>query len=94
MSQAHIPFQLMFGHQAILPIDIDLQKESGDELHHKYMYQVLNDPDIVRSFWKMQKSTFLMLKRNKSKSMTQNVPSHADCFQEGELVMKKNFRRK
>ena len=67
----------MFGCQAILPID--LQKESGDELHHKY--QVLNDPDIVAVQRKHQviledaKSTFLMLKRNKSKSMIQNVPS-------------------
>ena len=34
-----------------------------------------------------------MLKRNKSKSMTQNVPSQI-VFQVGELVMKKNFRRK
>ena len=34
-----------------------------------------------------------MLKRNKSKSMTHNVPSQI-VFQVGELVMKKNFRRK
>ena len=46
MSQLLItPFQLIFGHQAILPVDIDLQKGSGDELHCKY--QVLNDQDIV-----------------------------------------------
>ena len=44
-SSTYTPFQLMFGRQAILPIDIDLQKESVDELHHKY--QVLIDPDIV-----------------------------------------------
>eukprot|EP00731_Ephydatia_muelleri_P021349 Em0013g1076a len=44
-SSTYTPFQLMFGRQAILPVDIDLQKESGDELHHKY--QMLNDPDIV-----------------------------------------------
>eukprot|EP00731_Ephydatia_muelleri_P004469 Em0002g645a len=82
-SSTYTPFQLMFGRQAILPVDIDLQKESGDELHHKY--QMLNDPDIVAVQHKHQviledaKKHILDAQRNKSKR---------------ELVMKKNFRRK
>ncbi|KAL5509715.1 hypothetical protein EMCRGX_G005133 [Ephydatia muelleri] len=76
-SSTYTPFQLMFGRQAILPIDIELQKESGDELHHKY--QVLNDPDIVAVQRKHQviledaKKHILMLKRNKSKKDAHGV---------------------
>ena len=96
-SSTYTPFQLMFGRQAILPIDIDLQKESGDELHHKY--QVLNDPDIVAVQHKHQviledAKKHILDAQKKQKQKYDSKRAKPDCFQVGELVMKKNFRRK
>ena len=96
-SSTYTPFQLMFDRQTILPIDIDLQKESGDELHHKY--QVLNDPDIVAIQRKHQviledPKKHILDAQKKQKQKYDSKHAKPDCFQVGELVMKKNFRRK
>eukprot|EP00731_Ephydatia_muelleri_P033062 Em0025g18a len=96
-SSTYTPFQLMFGRQAILPVDIDLQKESGDELHHKY--QMLNDPDIVAVQHKHQviledAKKHILDAQKKQKQKYDSKCAKPNCFQVGELVMKKNFRRK
>ena len=87
----------MFGRQAILPVYIELQKESGDKLHRKY--QVLNDPDIVtvernhQVFLKYAKNHILDAQK-KQKQKNDSKHAKPDCFQVGGLVTKKNFRRK
>ena len=89
-SSTYTSFQLMFGRQAILPTDIELQKESGDELHHKY--QVLNDPDIVAVQRKHQvilEDAKKHISQKKKKQKNDSKRAKPDCFQVGELVMKK-----
>ena len=36
-SSLHIPFELMFGRRALIPIDVETEKNEGNELLQEYL---------------------------------------------------------
>ena len=47
-SSLHTPFELMFGRKAILPIDINIEKKSAEELLDNYQRSTA---DMVSSIY-------------------------------------------
>ena len=39
-SSLHIPFELMFGRRALIPIDVETEKNEGNELLYEYLTNI------------------------------------------------------
>ena len=93
----HTPFSLMFGRQPNLPVDIEMQSESVEELVKNYDEMV--EPD-EREKLKKHMSTLQEVAKNikvaQVKYKKQYDRKHAKPFEfyNGQLVLKKDFTRK
>lgn len=96
-STKFTPFELMFSRKATLPVDIEFQNASPEELCQKY--HSLDDPN-VSSVMKEHVQCLEAAKQNilvaqqKQKSYYDKKHAKPENFQVNQLVLKKDFTRK
>ena len=96
-SSGFTPFQLMFNRQATLPIDINVRKASSEEVAVKYANLQDPDQDELQRIWTAQLDTAkanIKKAQEKQKLAFDKKHSNPDLFKKGQLVLKKDFKRK
>ena len=96
-STKHTPFELMFNRKATLPIDVNLRERSIDEIAGDY--EEFDEPDLEQITDKRNKllseaKTNIMIAQQKQKIAYDKKHAKPELFAAGQLVLKKDFRRR
>ena len=96
-SSGFTPFHLMFNRQAALPIDINVRKASSEEVAVEYTnLQDPNHDEVQRMRTTHLETARENIKRaqEKQKAAYDKKHSKPNLFKKGQLVLKKDFKRK
>ena len=96
-STKFTPFELMFGRKATLPIDVELQKDSPEEVCQKY--HTLNEPNasaVLREHAQRLETAKqnILVAQQKQKENYDQKHAKPVRFQVDQVVLKKDFTRK
>ena len=96
-STKFIPFELMFSRKATLPVDIEFQNASPEELCKKY--HSLDDPNVSsvmkEHVQRLEAAKWnILMAQQKQKSYYDKKHAKPENFQVNQLVLKKDFTRK
>lgn len=97
-SSLYTPFELMFGRKAILPIDIEMDNQTQDNLIAKFNED--DDSQAIHSIMKKRSDNFKRAKENivraqeKQKQYYDRKHAKPHAFVVGEKVLVKDFLRK
>ena len=100
-SILHTPFEVMFGRQAVLPIDLDMEKQSPEQLLQEYEDASVDQPEKeIAAITTLRQALLQQVKNNivkaqkKQKEQYDKKHANAPCYQVGAKVLKKDFTRK
>ena len=92
-----IPFELMFSHRATLPIDLDIKKSTSEQ--EVLCYANMDEPDLLQFAKERverleEAKTNILAAQKKQKEHYDRKHAKPHLFKKGQLVLKKDFKRK
>ena len=96
-SSRFTPFQLLFGQCATLPIDLDVRAALPEEEASRFLG--MQEPDQVKLAEEKEQlleeaKTNIIVAQARQKAVYDKKHAQPDRFQNGQLVLKKDFTRK
>lgn len=100
-STLHTPFEVMFGRQAVLPIDLDMEKLSPERLLQEYEDTSADQPGKeIAAITTLRQALLQQVKNNiakaqmKQKEQYDKKHTNPPRYQVGVKILKKDFTRK